>query len=332
MRIRDVIVVGSGPAGYTAAIFAARAGLDTLVIGGHEPGGALRIAGQVDNFPGITPSVAGRTLADQMHWQAQHFGAEVRCGHADRFSLASPVKTVSVGNAEHHGRALILAMGSAGRPLNVAGERELIGRGVSTSAKHDGARFTGCDVAVIGGGEAALEEALYLAGIARHVTLIHHRPRLRPPGATVARLRSQTNVTILTSTEVTAVQGFRRVTGLRIRNTHHGGDSTIAVAAVFVAVGQVPRSDLLIGLVDLDAGGHILTEAGTTRTSVDGVFAAGDLIDRRYRQAVTAAASGCAAALDAQHWLNQSPVARTGSTTRSVNFGSASKRSRSGTA
>jgi thioredoxin reductase (NADPH) len=304
-RIHDVIVVGSGPAGYTAAIYTARAGLDTLVIEGHQPGGALVVAGQVDNFPGVGPLVSGPTLADAMRRQAQRFGAELHPGYVDTFELGDEPKTVSTSDAQHHSRALILAMGSAPRSLNVPGERGLLGHGVSTSAKRDGAQFTGRDVAVIGGGDGAVEEALHLVPLARHVTLIHHRPRLRASAIAVARLREHPNVAILTSTEVLAVHGNQQVTGVRIRDTRHGGHSTIAVAGAFVAVGQTPCSDLLNGLVDLDARGHILTKGDTTRTSVAGVFAAGDLIDRRYRQAVTAAASGCAAALDAQRWLGQ---------------------------
>ncbi|HYX98169.1 MAG TPA: FAD-dependent oxidoreductase [Mycobacterium sp.] len=304
-EIRDVIVVGSGAAGYTAAIYTARAGLDTLVIEGHAPGGALVIAGDVDNYPGVGPFVSGPALADAMRRQAQHFGARLRPGYVDRFDLGDEPKTVWVRDAQHHGRALILAMGSAPRALNVPGERRLLGHGVSISAKRDGAQFTGRDVAVVGGGDGAVEEALHLVPLARHVTLIHHRPRLRASAIAITRLRAMANVAILTSTEVLAVHGGQHVTGVRIRDTRQSGDSTIAVAAVFVAVGQTPCSDLLIGLVDLDTGGHILIKGGTTRTSAEGVFAAGDLIDRRYRQAVTAAASGCAAALDAQRWLSQ---------------------------
>ena len=300
-----MIVVGSGPAGYTAAIYSARAGLGTLVIEGHEPGGALLAAGQVDNYPGVAPFVAGPVLAAAMRRQAQEFGAELCPGYVDRFDLGGALKTVGVRAAQHHGRAIILAMGSTGHPLNVAGEREFRGRGVSTSAKRDGAQFTGRDVAVIGGGDGAVEEALHLVPLARRITLIHHRPRLRASATAVARLRVHPNVAILTSTEVLAIHGTQHVTGLRLRDARHAGDSTIAVAAVFVAVGQKPCSGLLIGLVDLDADGHIVTNGDTTATSAEGVFAAGDLIDRRYRQAVTAAASGCAAALDAQRWLSQ---------------------------
>ena len=315
-RIRDVIVVGSGPAGYTAAIYTARAGLDTLLIEGHEPGGALVVAGEVDNYPGIDPFVSGPVLADAMRRQAQHFGAELRPGYVDRFDLGDESKTVRIRDAQHHSRALILAMGSAPRPLDVPGECGLLGRGVSTSAKRDGAQFTGRDVAVIGGGDGAVEEALHLVALARHVTLIHHRRRLRASAIAVARLRAHPNVAILPSTEVLAVQGGQHVTGVRIRDSRHAGDSSIAVAAVFVAVGQTPCSDLLAGLVDLDAGGHVMAKDDTTRTSAEGVFAAGDLIDRRYRQAVTAAAGGCAAALDAERWLSQSHCLQLGSIAR----------------
>jgi thioredoxin reductase (NADPH) len=315
-RVRDVIIVGSGPAGYTAAIYTARAGLDTLVIEGREPGGALVVAGHVDNYPGVGPFVSGPALADTMRRQAQHFGAKLCRGYVDRFDLGDEPKTVSIRDTHHHGRALILAMGSAPRPLNVPGGRGLLGHGVSTSAKRDGAQFTGRDVAVIGGGDGAVEEALHLAPLVHHVTLIHHRPQLRASAIAVARLQAHPNVAILTSTEVLAVQGDQHVTGLQIRDTRHGGDSNIAVSAAFVAIGQTPRSDLLVGVVELDAGGFILTKGETTTTSLKGVFAAGDLIDRRYRQAVTAAASGCAAALDAERWLSQSACPLTYSTTR----------------
>lgn len=303
-RIRDVIIVGSGPAGYTAAIYTSRAGLDTIVVEGEVPGGALMAAGPVENYPGVTPSVCGPALAAAMRDQAQRFGAELHPGDVERFDLGGDVKTVAVRDELHHARAIVVAMGSTNRPLEVPGERELLGHGLSASAKLDGARFTGCDVAVIGGGDAAAEEALYLAARARHVTLVHHGPRLRASAIAIARLRAHRNVTILTSTEVLAVQGQNHVSGLRMRDTHSTADYDIAVAAVFIAVGQVPRSELLKGLVDLDTRGHVRTGGHTSHTSVEGVFAAGDLIDRRYRQAVTAAASGCAAALDAQRWLS----------------------------
>jgi thioredoxin reductase (NADPH) len=308
-RVRDVIIVGSGPAGYTAAIYTTRAGLDTLVVEGEVPGGALMVAGPVDNYPGIAPSVWGPALAAAMRDQARRFGAELHAGDVDQFDLHGAVKAIVTRDELHHARALILAMGSVNRPLNVPGERQFSGHGLSTSAKLDGARFTGCDVAVIGGGDAAVEEALYLAPRARRVTLVHHRPRLRASVVAVARLRAHPNVTIVPCTEVLAIHGEDHVTGLRVRNRYGTADYDIDIAAVFVAAGQMPRSDLLKGLIDLDAQGYVRTRDDTNHTSVDGVFAAGDLIDRRYRQAITAAATGCVAALDAQRWIVQSQTA-----------------------
>jgi thioredoxin reductase (NADPH) len=318
-RIRDVVIVGSGPAGYTAAIYAARAGLDTLVVEGHLPGGALMAAGQMDNYPGFSQPVCGPGLARAMRAQAQRFGAEFQTGDVDAFDLEGEVKSVAIDHDLRDASSLILAMGAVNRPLNVPGERELRGNGVSASAKRDGDQFAGREVAVVGGGDAATEEALFLAPLARRVTVIHHRPRLRASTGMAARLRAQPNVVVLDATEVLAVKGRHRVTGLRVRRAHSAAEYDIDLAAVFVAIGQTPRSDLLVGLVDLDARGYVLTRDAGTHTYVDGVFAAGDLIDRRYRQGVTAAASGCQAALDAQRWLAQSHTATTNVTVRKDN-------------
>ncbi|MDQ2636040.1 MAG: FAD-dependent oxidoreductase [Actinomycetota bacterium] len=307
-RLHDVTIVGSGPAGYTAAIYTARAGLDTLVVEGQLAGGALMAAGQVGNYPGFSQPVCGPDLARAMRAQAHRFGAKFRAGDVHGFDLDGEVKSVAVNEEMRRSSALILAMGSADRPLNVPGERELRDFGVSASAKRDGHRFAGCEVAVVGGGDAAVEEALFLAPMARRVAVIHHRPRLRASAAMVARLRVQPNVVVLESTEVLAVTGQHRVTGLRVRRLHTAAGYDIGLAAVFVAIGQTPRSDLLVGLVDLDARGYVVTRGENAHTSVSGVFAAGDLIDRRYRQGVTAAASGCRAALDAQRWLAQSTL------------------------
>ncbi|WP_396929233.1 NAD(P)/FAD-dependent oxidoreductase [Mycolicibacterium sp.] len=302
-RVRDVVIVGSGPAGYTAAIYTARAGLDTLVIEGRQPGGALMAAGQVDNYPGFPQSVCGPSFACAMREQTRRFGAEFHTGDVDGFDLDGDVKSVAVNDGLRHADALILAMGAISRPLNVPGARELKDRGVSTSAKRDGLRFAGLDVAVIGGGEAAMEEALFLATLARRVTLIHHRARLRASNGVAKQLHARPNVVVLNATEVLSVHGHQRVTGLRARGVCSGAECDIEVAAVFVSIGQTPRSDLLRGLVDLDARGYVQTRHTCSQSSVDGVFAAGDLIDNRYRQAVTAAASGCRAALDAHRWL-----------------------------
>jgi thioredoxin reductase (NADPH) len=318
-RTRDVIIVGSGPAGYAAAIYAARSGLDTLVVEGHLPGGALMAAGQMNNYPGFSRPVCGSSLARAMRAQARRFGAEFHAGDVDGFDLQGEVKSVAIAINDdlRHASALILAMGAVNRRLSVPGERELRGYGVSASAKRDGEQFAGREVAVVGGGEAAIEEALFLAPLARRVTVIHHRPRLRASTAMVARLRAQPNVVVLDSAEVLAVKGRHHVTGLRVRSAHTAAEHDIDLAAVFVAIGQIPRTDLLVGLVDLDARGYVLTRDGSgTHTHVDGVFAAGDLIDRRYRQAVTAAASGCQAALDAHRWLTESQSITTNVTIR----------------
>ncbi len=310
-RVRDVVIVGSGPAGYSAAIYAARAGLDTLVVEGQLPGGALTAAGQMDNYPGFSQPVYGPRLARAMRAQAHRFGAKFHPGDVDGFDLEGEVKSVAVNEELHHASALILAMGAVNRPLNVPGERELRGNGVSSSAKRDGDQYAGREVAVVGGGDAATEEALFLAPLARRVTVIHHRPRLRASTGMVARLRAQPNVVVLDETEVLAFRGRHHVTGLRVRRADTAAEYDIDVAAVFVAIGQTPRSDLLMGLVALDARGYVVTRGEGTHTCVDGVFAVGDLIDRRYRQAVTAAATGCQAALDAQRWLSQTRTATT---------------------
>ena len=320
-RIRDVIIVGSGPAGYSAAIYAARAGLDTLVVEGNLRGGALMAAGQMANYPGFSQPACGPSLARAMRAQAQRFGAEFHTGDVDAFDLEGEVKSVAINHDLRHASALILAMGAVNRPLNVPGEREFRGNeDASASAKRDGGQFAGREVAVVGGGDAATEEALFLAPLARRVTVIHHRPRLRASTGMAALLRAQPNVVVLDSTDVVAVKGQHHVTGLRVRRAHTAAEYDIHLAAVFVAIGQNPRSDLLVGLVDLDArGSRLLTRDAGTHFHVDGVFAAGDLIDHRYRQAVTAAASGCRAALDAQRWLTQSHSAATNATIRKDN-------------
>lgn len=312
-RVRDVVVVGSGPAGYTAAIYAARAGLDTLLIEGHLPGGALNAAGTMDNYPGFSRPADGPSLAYAMRAQAHRFGAEFHSGDAAEFDLEGEVKSVAIDDGHCRASALIVAMGAVGRRLAVPGERELRGCGVSTTAKSHADLFAGRDVAVVGGGDAAVEEALFLAALARRVTVIHRRRRLRASGAVVDRLRRQRNVVVLDCTEVLAVNGRRRVAGLKVRNADTDGVYDVAVAAVVVSIGQVPRSDPLVGLVDLDARGYIRTRGdSSTHTNVDGVFAAGDLIDSRYRQAVTAAASGCRAALDVRRWLSSADTAPVG--------------------
>ena len=223
-RVRDVVIVGSGPAGHAAAIYAARAGLDTLVVEGHLPGGALMAAGQMDNYPGFSVPVCGPSLARAMRAQAHRFGAEFHTGDVDGFDLEGEVKSVAINDDLRHASALILAMGAVNRPLNVPGERELRGNGVSASAKRDGEQFADREVAVVGAGDAATEEALFLAPLARRVTVIHHRPRLRASTAMGALLRAHWFVVVLGCTDVVAVKGRLRVTWLGIRGALTGAE------------------------------------------------------------------------------------------------------------
>lgn len=307
-RIHDVVIVGSGPAGYTAGIYAARAQLDTVLIEGTSRGGALMTTTAVENYPGFREGTSGPLLVQDMCAQAKRFGAQLHPDDVDDFRLDGDVKTVAAAGKVWRSRAVILAMGSAPRALGIPGEKRLRGRGVSTTAKDAGLLLRDKDVAVVGGGDAAMEEALFLTGIARSITIIHHRDTFRASPLTAARVSVHDKVTVLTNTSVLAVQGRRWVTGLRLRQRVDGAERDLPVSAVIVTVGQGPRSELLVGIVDLDPHGYVLTRDGTCRTSVDGVFAAGDLVDRRYRQAITAAASGCASSLDAERWLARSAL------------------------
>lgn len=310
-RVHDVIIVGSGPAGYTAAIYAARAQLDAVLIEGTSRGGALMTTTVVENYPGFSEGTTGPLLVQDMRAQAERFGAHLHIDDVDTFGLDGDVKTVAAAANVWHSHAVILAMGSAPRGLGVPGEKRLQGRGISTTAKGEGSLLRDKDVAVVGGGDAAMEEALFLVGIARSITIIHHRNTFRSSAITTARVRAHDKITVLTNMAVTAVRGKRRVTGLRLRQRITGAERDLPVSAVIVAVGHSPRSELLVGQLDLDPHGYVLTRDGASHTSVDGVFAAGDMVDRRYRQAITAAASGCAASLDAERWL-----AETGHDTR----------------
>ena len=302
--IHDVIVIGSGPAGYTAAIYTARAQLAPLVFEGTSFGGALMTTTEVENYPGFRSGITGPELMDEMREQALRFGADLQMEDVESVSLAGPVKeVVTAGGETHRARAVILAMGAAPRYLGVPGEQELLGRGVSSCATCDGFFFKDQDIAVIGGGDSAMEEATFLTRFARSVTLVHRREEFRASKIMLERARTNDKITFLTNTAVVAVEGDSTVTGLRVRNTATGEESTLAVTGVFIAIGHDPRSELVSGAVDLDPDGYVLVAAGSTATSLPGVFAAGDLVDRTYRQAITAAGSGCAAAIDAERWL-----------------------------
>jgi thioredoxin reductase (NADPH) len=309
--VHDVIVIGSGPAGYTAAIYAARAQLNPLVFEGTQFGGALMTTTEVENYPGFREGITGPELMDEMREQALRFGADLRMEDVDAVSLEGPVKTVTVGDETHHARAVILAMGAQARHLGVPGEEALIGMGVSTCATCDGFFFRDQDIAVVGGGDSAMEEATFLTRFARSVTLIHRREEFRASKIMLERARANEKIKFLTNTQVISIEGDPKVTGVRLRNTVTGEESELALTGVFVAIGHDPRSELVRGQVDLDPEGYVLTKGRTTSTSVEGVFASGDLVDHTYRQAITAAGTGCSASIDAERWLAENASATT---------------------
>src|ERR1700742_4348874 len=302
--LHDVIIIGSGPAGYTAALYTARAQLAPLVFEGTSYGGALMTTNEVENFPGFRDGITGPELMDEMREQALRFGADLRMEDVETVLLDGPVKSVVTADGHtHRARAVILAMGAAARYLQVPGEQELLGRGVSSCATCDGFFFRDQHIAVIGGGDSAMEEALFLTRFAGSVTLVHRRDEFRASKIMLTRARNNDKIKFITNHTVVAVDGETTVTGLQLRDTVTGGETTLPVTGVFVAIGHEPRSALVRDVVDVDPDGYVLVQERTTSTSVEGVFAAGDLVDRTYRQAVTAAVSGCAAAIDAERWL-----------------------------
>jgi thioredoxin reductase (NADPH) len=301
--VHDLIVIGSGPAGYTAAIYAARAQLSPLVFEGIQFGGALMTTTEVENYPGFRDGITGPELMDQMREQALRFGADLRMEDVDAVSLEGPIKTVTVGDETYRSRAVILAMGAAARHLGVPGEEALIGMGVSTCATCDGFFFRDEDIVVVGGGDSAMEEATFLTRFARSVTIVHRREEFRASRIMLERARANEKITFLLNTQVTAIEGDPKVSGVRLRNTATGEESKLDVTGVFVAIGHDPRSELVRGQVELDEDGYVQTRPHSTATSVEGVFAAGDLVDHIYRQAITAAGTGCSASIDAERWL-----------------------------
>ncbi|MGB3351979.1 MAG: thioredoxin-disulfide reductase [Mycobacterium sp.] len=320
--VHDVIVIGSGPAGYTAAVYAARAQLEPVVFEGTQFGGALMTTTEVENYPGFRDGITGPELMDQMREQALRFGADLRMEDVDSVDLSGPVKTVTVGDEVHQARAVILAMGAAARQLGVPGEAEMLGMGVSTCATCDGFFFRDQDIAVVGGGDSAMEEATFLTRFARSVTLIHRREEFRASKIMLERAQTNEKIRFLTNTDVTSIVGDPKVTGIRLRNSVTGEESELAVTGVFVAIGHDPRSELVRGQVDLDDAGYVAVQGRTTYTSVEGVFASGDLVDHTYRQAITAAGSGCAASIDAERWLAEhaDPGERTSTTTEDTDL------------
>ncbi|WP_078312418.1 MULTISPECIES: thioredoxin-disulfide reductase [unclassified Mycobacterium] len=309
--VHELIIIGSGPAGYTAAVYAARAQLKPVVFEGTQFGGALMTTTEVENYPGFREGIMGPDLMDQMREQAIRFGADLRTEDVDEVSLRGPVKTVTVGSEVYRSRAVILAMGAAPRYLGVPGEEALLGRGVSSCATCDGFFFKDQDIAVIGGGDSAMEEATFLTRFARSVTLIHRRDEFRASKIMLERAYADPKINVLTNTKIAGVEGTDSVTGLKLENAVTGESSQLPVTGMFVAVGHDPRSELVRDIVDVDPDGYVLVRDRSTYTSLEGVFAAGDLVDRTYRQAVTAAGSGCAAAIDAERWLAETAHSQT---------------------
>jgi thioredoxin reductase (NADPH) len=306
-NVRNVIIVGSGPAGYTAAVYAARAQLNPLVFEGTQFGGALMTTTEVENYPGFRDGIMGPDLMDQMRNQAERFGAELRSEDVEELELDGPVKYVTANGVRYGAKAVILAMGAAARYLHVPGEQELLGHGVSACATCDGFFFRDQDIAVVGGGDSAMEEATFLTKFAKSVTVVHRRQEFRASRIMLERAKANEKIRWQLDTEVLEVLGEggdnSSVAGVKIRDTTTGSESTLDVTGLFMAIGHDPRSSLVKGQVDLDEDGYVKVRPHTTYTNIDGVFAAGDLVDRTYRQAITAAGSGCAAAIDAERWL-----------------------------
>jgi thioredoxin reductase (NADPH) len=304
--INDVIIIGSGPAGYTAAIYAARAQLKPIVFeGAVTAGGALMNTTEVENFPGFQDGIMGPALMENMRAQAVKFGANLITDDVTTANLTGDVKTVVDGEGrEYKAHSVILATGSSYRELGIENEKRLSGHGVSWCATCDGFFFRDQDIAVVGGGDSAVEEATFLTRFAKSVTMIHRRDELRASKIMAERAHNDPKISFAWNSEVTELQGDAKLSGVTIRDINTGETRQLLVTGLFVAIGHDPRSELLKGQVDLDPQGYVLTGAGTTATNLSGVFACGDLVDHTYRQAITAAGTGCSAALDAERFLS----------------------------
>ncbi|MEY8578291.1 thioredoxin-disulfide reductase [Corynebacteriaceae bacterium 6-324] len=304
MTIHDVAIVGSGPAGYTAALYAARAELKPIVFEGFEYGGELMNTTEVENYPGFQKGIMGPELMEEMRAQAIRFGADLRMEIADSVELDGDIKKIHVGDEVFEARSVILATGAAPRHLGVEGEDTLTGRGVSTCATCDGFFFKGHNIAVVGGGDSAMEEATFLTKFAESVTIIHRREEFRASKIMLERARANPQIKwALNKTVEKVVDVDGKVGGLELKDTITGETSTLDVTAMFVAIGHDPRSEFLGGQVATNEEGYVVVDQPSTRTNIDGVFACGDLVDDHYRQAITAAGSGCRAAIDAEHFL-----------------------------
>ena len=304
-KVHELVIVGSGPAGYTAGVYAARAQLDPVLYEGSvTAGGALMNTTEVENFPGFKDGIMGPDLMDQMRKQASRFGAQLVTDDITEMKLDLDIKELTDGSGNTiKARAVILAMGSAYKEIGLKNEKRLSGRGVSWCATCDGFFFKEQVIAVVGGGDSAMEEANFLTKFAKKVVLIHRRDQLRASKIMIERAKANPKIEFLLNTEVIDVLGEDKVTGLKLKNTVTGQESDGDFTGLFVAIGHLPRSELVVGQVKTNSEGYVLVDSGSTRTNLPGVFASGDLVDFTYRQAITAAGSGCQAALDAERFL-----------------------------
>ncbi len=299
---RDVIIIGSGPAGLTAAVYAARADLHPLMIEGIEAGGQLMLTTDVENYPGFVDGIMGPELMELMRKQAARFGTEILTDNVTAVGLSRQPFSVKTSSEEFTARALIIATGASAKMLGVPGEKELLGHGVSTCATCDGFFFKSQDLVMVGGGDSAMEEAIFLTKFASKVTIVHRRDSLRASKIMQDRAFNNDKIEFIWDSVVTEIFGNGKVAGTRIKNLKTGAETELAAGGVFVAIGHTPNTSLFEGQLDL-SGGYIVTEGEGTQTSVPGVFGAGDVVDFRYRQAITAAGMGCMAAIDAERYL-----------------------------
>jgi thioredoxin reductase (NADPH) len=304
--LRNIIILGSGPAGHTAAIYAARASLKPLVIEGIQPGGQLTITTEVENFPGFPEGIDGPKLMEAMKKQAARFGAEFEFAQIDRVDLTGNPKLLYAGDKEFSSRCVIISTGATAKWLNIESEQKLRGSGVSACATCDGFFFKDKVIAVVGGGDTAMEEATFLTKFGRKVYVIHRRDELRASKAMQDRAQRNKKIEFVWNSTVSEVLGSPEtgLTGVRLKNTQSGEESTLECHGLFIAIGHKPNTDIFKGQLEMDDVGYLISDPASTRTNLPGVFAAGDVTDRVYRQAITAAGMGCMAAIDAEHYLD----------------------------